>query len=421
MSVRTIEYTVSAGGILPSSTQRCGVQGEHNATMLRFNIDIALKNTLLNLTAGGGTLYYRFDAYDGAGAVIHYAATTLDLSGAVSPQFPLGNDITYSGGRVTVYLVITLLNSANGEKETEMELYSFPASVELAQKPDGTVSDEETRQSLTTLAESARQSAANAKAHEETAAAVANKLVLKGTASGKGSLTLPDVSPIPHTAKITVKDYDSYIQVGENKCPVKDGNFSDIYDSAVNGNVEPYKTYTLSFENSTGQLVGYDNFAIYTFGDDEGNSHTYFNGILPQTEDGRLYCTFTTDNACLLGMSYNPPDNPYEIMLENVCFVEGTGTEYIPYEEKEVIPDFIPVTISVISDGGTDTVCFGESGTKELKLNTTSGAVSITADNAEANIEIAYNRDIEKAINALENAVELFNTTLAAVVDVEEQ
>ena len=36
MSIRTIEYTVTASGISPSVKQFGGVQGDHNATKLKF-------------------------------------------------------------------------------------------------------------------------------------------------------------------------------------------------------------------------------------------------------------------------------------------------------------------------------------------------------------------------------------------------
>jgi hypothetical protein len=227
-----------------------------------------------------------------------------------------------------------------------------------------------------------------------------NALNFKGTTQGKGSVSIGDVSPIPHTAKITVKDEG-------NICPYKDCTLeSAVKDSHLKAN----NTYTLSFESET----DITECVICTLG---GEQAQYSNRDgLQRTANGRYYIIFTTDDYVAEISAMSSPILPPRLDIKSVCIVEGTGTEYIPYRET----DFIPVTISVTSDGATNTVYFEESGTKAVEITATSGEVTIAADNPDTNIEVEYNRDIIKAITDLENTVGLVNATLASLVDVEE-
>lgn len=164
MSIRTIKYDVSANSISPSSVQRCGVQGDHNATMLQFTLDTKLKKALEEYS--DQKLQYRFDGYDGAGTMVSYGPYDLDLSDdseSVQLDFPLNSQLTCGGGRVTVYLVITA-SDVEGEKEkTAMELYSFPAIIDLNQKPNASRAEQSVRESLTTLVVQAERHKEDAK------------------------------------------------------------------------------------------------------------------------------------------------------------------------------------------------------------------------------------------------------------------
>lgn len=217
---------------------------------------------------------------------------------------------------------------------------------------------------------------------------------LKGSASGKGTLSLTDVSPLAHKIKIAAG-----VKFIQNIAELANGSFAACYAAAFK-KIKPNVTYTLSFENSTGEFVDFDSFAIYTYTSNDGNSSTYFHGKLSQTESGRLYCTFTTDENCLLGMSHNPPDDPNAIMVENFCLVEGTSHEYLPKDKPIYTPQEMPdpVNIMISTDVEVKAIRFTEAGTKEVETRTTDGAVTITPDNADINIEVEYNRDINKAI-----------------------
>ena len=81
-----------------------------------------------------------------------------------SIELYLEERFTRYGGRLTVYLVITLVKN----DKTELELYSFPAFQRLNNLPDAAEKDDENYESMTTLAEIAKKSAeAAVKAKEE--------------------------------------------------------------------------------------------------------------------------------------------------------------------------------------------------------------------------------------------------------------
>ena len=149
MAIRTINYTVSVGGITPTSQQFGGTQGDHNAVELKFTLDTELYN---NVTANAeGTVYYRFDGYDGSGGVKSTEPAPLDDKVC---QYSLEEWLTRYGGKVQVYLVLTDITDT-----TEMELYSFPAVLNLKDRPDGHSVDGGDYESISTLYEGAKASA----------------------------------------------------------------------------------------------------------------------------------------------------------------------------------------------------------------------------------------------------------------------
>jgi hypothetical protein len=149
MAIRTINYTVSVGGITPASQQFGGTQGDHNAVELKFTLDTELYN---NVTANAeGTVYYRFDGYDGSGGVKSTEPAPLDDSVCT---YGLEEWLTRYGGKVQVYLVLTDITDT-----TEMELYSFPAVLNLKDRPDGHSVDGGDYESISTLYEGAKASA----------------------------------------------------------------------------------------------------------------------------------------------------------------------------------------------------------------------------------------------------------------------
>ena len=65
-------------------------------------------------TISGNKTVYRFDVYDGAGGV--WSSKTETLSESV--EMELEEKHTRQGGKITIYLVITILSNDN---KTEME------------------------------------------------------------------------------------------------------------------------------------------------------------------------------------------------------------------------------------------------------------------------------------------------------------
>ena len=149
MAIRTIEYAVSVNGIVPASQQFGGTQGDHNATELKFTLSEPLRSAITS--SAQGMVVYRFDGYDGSGGVRSTEPQVLTQDPCV---YVLEEWITRYGGKVQVYLVITDVTDG-----TEMELYSFPAVLNIKDRPDGKPTDGSDYDSISTLYEGARASA----------------------------------------------------------------------------------------------------------------------------------------------------------------------------------------------------------------------------------------------------------------------
>jgi hypothetical protein len=167
MALRTIDYTVSLSGISPATQQFGGVQGEHNATALKFTLNADLLAAIKD-QAGENKVVYRFDVYDGAGGLTSTDSVPLIDS---PPSYLLENKVSRMGGNVQVFLIITEIKDG----ETQMDLYSFPAVLRLKEKQEGEVSEVENYESISTLAEVAKESASIA----ENSAAIAKEAQIK--------------------------------------------------------------------------------------------------------------------------------------------------------------------------------------------------------------------------------------------------
>ena len=177
MSIRNISYTVSAAGISPSNSVFGGTQRDDNPTRVDFHIDGALASALVSeAEEKSGTVYYRFDVYDGDGNIIRVESEELGNKSTVS--LPLTENITRNGGRITVYLVFTIIRvTGEGEDKTELNLFSFPAHLSLNNLPNAyTEGDHNARESLTTLEEAAKRAAANALLSETNSKASENSV-----------------------------------------------------------------------------------------------------------------------------------------------------------------------------------------------------------------------------------------------------
>lgn len=152
MAVRKIEYCVDTSGIQPAVKQFGGIQGEHRATELVFKIDKPLYDSLTAQGVDGAKLIYRFDGYDGQGGCSKSDIKDLTKENV---SYLLEERLTRFGGIVKVVLVITLLKNDS----TEMELFSFPALLQLKNLPEGTEVGGESHESMSVLAQVAKDSA----------------------------------------------------------------------------------------------------------------------------------------------------------------------------------------------------------------------------------------------------------------------
>ena len=164
MALRTINYTVNANGIDPPTLQSGGLQGEHNATELVFNLAEKFVDALI-ANADGAELMYRIEGHTGAGTKNSTEAIAFGVDEEVyNPiTYKLENWLTKDGGNIRVYLIISILK----EDQTLMDIYSFPAVIKLTAVPDVPFNDGENYESMTLLSESARVAAKTAKESAE--------------------------------------------------------------------------------------------------------------------------------------------------------------------------------------------------------------------------------------------------------------
>lgn len=165
-AVRVFNYMISTNSITPSNIAKGGVQGEHNATQIVFNMDSSLINVLMGLSGADRTFCYRFDGYDGLGVKHLFDVEEFSPSEDRSSfSFLVDNILTRYGGTVQIYLVITL-NEADG---TEMELYSYAVKLALKSKDKAEDITEGDYNSMSTLAMVAKTNARTAELASVTA------------------------------------------------------------------------------------------------------------------------------------------------------------------------------------------------------------------------------------------------------------
>lgn len=170
MAVRKIEYNITADGITPQAEQICGLQNEHCATEVTFNIGSELFGKI-SAYAAASSVKYRFDAFDSIGSV--FRTQTYDFPTVNTPlSYAIGENITKNGGRIRIYLIITAVNTdINSKNDTEMELYSYPAKLHLTDVPPSDSEADTERQSLSALEAVAKAAAVSAAASAESATA----------------------------------------------------------------------------------------------------------------------------------------------------------------------------------------------------------------------------------------------------------
>lgn len=186
MAIRTISYSVKSDGISPNTEQQAGLQSEHAVTQLVFTLDSTLYQALLSEKGETDTLVYRFDCCDSMGGAVKTepAALTSD-----TVTFTVGENLTRSGGKARVYLVISRYNA---EEKTETELLSFPAKLRFENVPETDSDNGNSRESLSTLTEAAKNAAARAEHSADTAVEAQGKTETARLAIEGGSTVIFD-------------------------------------------------------------------------------------------------------------------------------------------------------------------------------------------------------------------------------------
>lgn len=128
MESKTILFTVDGDNISPRTEQKAGVQGNHNITEVRFNVEEALVSGALEESP---TSRIRMQFIDGAGGF--YSTGFLDVMSEILPDksaqyyvtCPIPNNVTNAGGIAKVHLVITEIVYEDG-KALENQVYISP-------------------------------------------------------------------------------------------------------------------------------------------------------------------------------------------------------------------------------------------------------------------------------------------------------
>ena len=111
---RNINYTVDINEIHPKSPQFAGVQGEHNATFVKFSFTDEFNAKLQELSQIYDYIQFRIDYTDSLGAVVY--GEVKDIS-EISQPFYLTRAMTKSGGNSTAVLKISCIDCNGAQKE----------------------------------------------------------------------------------------------------------------------------------------------------------------------------------------------------------------------------------------------------------------------------------------------------------------
>ena len=186
MAIRTISYSVKSDGISPNTEQQAGLQSEHAVTQLVFTLDSTLYQALLSEKGETDTLVYRFDCCDSMGGAVKTQPSALTSD---TVTFTVGENLTRSGGKARVYLVISRYNA---QEKTETELLSFPAKLRFENVPETDSDNGNSRESLSTLTEAAKNAAERAKQSADTAVEAQGKTEAARLAIEDGSTVVFD-------------------------------------------------------------------------------------------------------------------------------------------------------------------------------------------------------------------------------------
>lgn len=155
MSLRTIEFTVSAdGSVTPVTEQKAGIQGEHNKTELVISVfrfenlttSIFLKDVI------------RIQFIDGAGGFYSTEILNKDEEGNVRCTIP--DEVTNAGGLVCAYVVLTqLYDTGSGPVRVKNVSISKPCKLRFEHSGVGSPSEYAYRVNISGALLNAQQSA----------------------------------------------------------------------------------------------------------------------------------------------------------------------------------------------------------------------------------------------------------------------
>lgn len=168
MAIKTLRYTITTDGLTPAFERSGGTQSDHKVTALQFELSNTLYESLLG-QIGDGRAVYRFDCYDGEGA-LHSGETNELLSAQLKP-YELEYWVTKFGGKLTVCVIISIINSEN----TMLEFLNCEAKLNLKNLPDAIFEDDEYK-SMSTLADTVKEKSEAANAAMEEAVAALNEI-----------------------------------------------------------------------------------------------------------------------------------------------------------------------------------------------------------------------------------------------------
>ena len=231
MVMKTINYNVSLNGITPSVEQFAGTQGDHRVTKVNFTLSDELYESIMDVTTttfdGPPALkgMYRFDVYDGEGGIWQSDVKTCEKTVSLE----LEERHTRFGGKITVYLVITLLDS---DKKTNTELYFFPAKLKLQNRPEGIYKEGENAQSVSGLCDAAKTAADSTRTMMSRVSVLAEEARVDADRAEESVKTAQELS-----ARIVENlkngEYDG---VGIKKTEVVDGQLLVTYTDGITHN-----------------------------------------------------------------------------------------------------------------------------------------------------------------------------------------
>lgn len=216
----------------------------------------------------------------------------------------------------------------------------------------------------------------------------ANALV--GNVSG-AVVSMDDVSPLEHKVAVKITGVSDDIDVTVKSCGK---NFADIADKTISKNAAwgsdvlgeynlPNGTYTIS------SYIEKNAAAIPCLGVKKKNGN-YLADVIAIT-GGRIYGSFTVDDSCGGGIKIYAYSNYSGNVAETTCTYSKTQIEF-----GKVATPFEPYI-----EGETITTTLAEG----AEVTSIAPNMTIFTDNANVTIDATYNKDINKVIEKLTQAI----------------